>query len=58
MKIACVALARPRRIAMKGMDMSKNDRGAADAVHKASGKITKVDKAKGAVTIAHGPVAA
>lgn len=25
--------------------------------HKASGKVTKVDKARGSVTIAHGPVA-
>jgi len=26
-------------------------------VHKASGKVTKVDQANGSVTIAHGPVA-
>lgn len=30
---------------------------AADAVHQASGKVTKVDRAAGRVTIAHGPVA-
>jgi len=29
----------------------------ADAVHQASGKVTKVDRAAGRVTIAHGPVA-
>ena len=40
---------------MKGMDM-KDKHGAADEVHKASGKVTKVDAAKGSVTIAHGPV--
>lgn len=38
---------------MKGMDMKKD----AGKVHKASGKVTKIDKANGAVTIAHGPVA-
>ena len=37
---------------MKGMDMKKDGK-----VHKASGKVTKVDKANGSVTIAHGPVA-
>ena len=41
---------------MKGMDMKK-DKAAAGKVHKANGKVTKVDKAGGAVTIAHGPVA-
>jgi Cu(I)/Ag(I) efflux system protein CusF len=30
---------------------------AADAVHQASGKVTKVDRSAGRVTIAHGPVA-
>ena len=40
---------------MKGMDMKK-DAKAAGTVHKASGKVTKVDQAKGTVTIAHGPV--
>ena len=37
---------------MKGMDMDK--KGAKDAVHKATGIVTKVDKDK--VTIKHGPV--
>lgn len=37
---------------MKGMDMKKDGK-----AHKASGKVTKVDKEKGSVTIAHGPVA-
>lgn len=41
---------------MKGMDM-KNDKASAGKVHKASGKVSKVDQAKGSVTIAHGPVA-
>ena len=41
---------------MKGMD-KKKDKAAGGTVHKASGKVTKVDKDKGMVTIAHGPVA-
>lgn len=40
---------------MKGMDMKK-DQAAAGQVHKATGKVTKVDAAKQSVTIAHGPV--
>ena len=42
---------------MKGMDMKKDKKAAAGNAHKASGKVTKVDKASGSVTIAHGPVA-
>ena len=42
---------------MKGMDMKKDKKAAAGTVHKASGKVTKVDQAKGTVTIEHGPVA-
>jgi Cu(I)/Ag(I) efflux system protein CusF len=42
---------------MKGMDMTKGKKAAAGTVHKASGKVTKVDQAKGTVTIDHGPVA-
>jgi len=38
----------------KGMDMKSDKKGAKDAVHKASGVVTKVDKDK--VTIKHGPV--
>ena len=41
----------------KGMDMKKDKKAAKGTVHNASGKVTKVDPAKGAVTIAHGPVA-
>ena len=41
---------------MKGMDMKKDHAGASGKTHKASGKVTKVDAAKGAITIAHGPV--
>ena len=41
---------------MKGMDMKKDKKAAAGQVHKASGKVTKVDKTGGSVTIAHGPV--
>lgn len=41
---------------MKGMDMKKDNKPAAGTVHKASGKVTKVDAAQGSVTIAHGPV--
>jgi len=42
---------------MKDMDMKKDKKAAKGTVHKASGKVTKVDPGKGAVTIAHGPVA-
>jgi Cu(I)/Ag(I) efflux system protein CusF len=35
----------------------QNHKAASGNVHKASGKVTKVDKSAGAVTIAHGPVA-
>ena len=42
---------------MKGMDMNKDNKAAAGKVHKASGKVTKVDQANGTVTVAHGPVA-
>lgn len=42
---------------MKGMDMKQDAKAAADAAHKASGKVTRVDPAKGSVTVAHGPVA-
>jgi len=42
---------------MKGMEMKKDKKAAAGTVHKASGKVTKVDQASGSVTIAHGPVA-
>jgi Cu(I)/Ag(I) efflux system protein CusF len=44
---------------MKGMDMKgmKSEKKAAATVHQATGKVTKVDKAKAAVTIAHDPVA-
>ena len=37
---------------MKGMDMKADGK-----THKASGKVTRVDKAGGSITIAHGPVA-
>ena len=39
----------------KGMDMKMEKKGPG-TVHKATGKVTKVDQAKGTVTIAHGPV--
>jgi Cu(I)/Ag(I) efflux system protein CusF len=54
---------------MKGMDMSKGDMKGMDMkgvasdkkadgqVHKATGKVTKVDRAAATVTIDHGPVA-
>jgi len=41
---------------IKGADM-KSDKAAAGKVHKASGKVTRIDPAKPSVTIAHGPVA-
>ena len=40
---------------MKGMDM-KSDKKGKSQTHKGSGTVSKVDAAKGAVTIAHGPV--
>ena len=42
---------------MKDMDMKKDSKAAPSKVHKASGKVTKVDKAAGSITLAHGPVA-
>lgn len=49
---------------MKGMDMQKmdmkgmeSDKKAEGQVHKATGKVTKIDRAAGAVTIDHEPVA-
>jgi Cu(I)/Ag(I) efflux system periplasmic protein CusF len=41
---------------MKGMDMKSENKGGKAAVHKGTGTVTKVDPAKNAVTIAHGPV--
>jgi Cu(I)/Ag(I) efflux system periplasmic protein CusF len=58
----CTALlAVPAHAQMKGMDvkdvdMKMDKKGAAPAVHKASGVVTKVDAAGGKVTIEHGPV--
>jgi len=40
---------------MKGMDI-KSDQKAEGQVHKATGKVTKVDRSAGTVTIDHGPV--
>jgi Cu(I)/Ag(I) efflux system protein CusF len=37
--------------------MKHGNEASAGKEHKASGKITKVDKARGSVTISHGPVA-
>jgi len=54
---ASIGVAHAQSGGMKGMDMKKDTKAAAGTVHKASGKITKVDKAGGSVTIAHGPVA-
>ena len=63
--VAVVSLFAPASLAqsgMKSMDMKdgmgmKGDKAGAGKVHKASGKVAKVDRAKGSVTIAHGPVA-
>ncbi len=52
-----VAHAQSGDMGMKGMEMKKDQKAAAGTVHKASGKVTKVDQASGSVTIAHGPVA-
>jgi Cu/Ag efflux protein CusF len=41
---------------MKGMDMKDSDKDKQAGAHKASGTVSKVDAAKGTVTIAHGPV--
>lgn len=48
--VSAFAAAQP----MKGMEMQDPKAG---PVHQAKGKVTKVDRAKGTVTIAHGPVA-
>ena len=40
---------------MKGMDMKSGNK-AKSRTHKGSGTVSKVDPAKGTVTIAHGPV--
>lgn len=37
--------------------MKQDAKAAPGAAHKASGKVTRVDPAKGSVTVAHGPVA-
>ena len=44
---------------MKGMDMKGmgSDKKTEGQIHKATGKVTKVDRAAGTVTIDHGPVA-
>lgn len=54
---ASIGVAHAQSGGMKGMDMQQDKKAAAGKVHKASGKVTKVDQADGSVTIAHGPVA-
>ena len=54
---ASIGAAHAQSGGMKDMDMKKDNKAAAGMVHKASGKVTKLDQAKGSVTIAHGPVA-
>jgi Cu(I)/Ag(I) efflux system periplasmic protein CusF len=54
---ASIGIAHAQSDGMKGMDMKKDKKAAAGTVHKASGKVTRVDPASGSVTIAHGPVA-
>ena len=57
--LCAVAIASPSLAQMKGMDMKDMDMKSekkGGQVHKASGTVTKVDQAKGTVTISHGPV--
>jgi Cu(I)/Ag(I) efflux system protein CusF len=53
--IALAPLAFAQSGAMKGMDMKGMEK--MDRVHQASGVVTKVDAARGRVTIKHEPVA-
>ena len=53
--LSAALLAAPALGQMKDMDM-KSDKPEKATVHKGSGNVTKVDPAKGSVTIAHGPV--
>jgi Cu(I)/Ag(I) efflux system periplasmic protein CusF len=53
--VACAAVAPAQSTDMK--NHKENHKAASGQAHKASGKVTKVDKSAGAVTIAHGPVA-
>jgi Cu/Ag efflux protein CusF len=57
--VAFAPLAFGQSDGMKGMDMkgTKSEKKAVGIAHQATGKVTKVDKAKSAVTIAHDPVA-
>ena len=56
--LVAVLLATPAFAQMKGMDMKdgKSEMNAPARLHQASGTVTKVDRAKAAVTIDHGPV--
>jgi Cu(I)/Ag(I) efflux system protein CusF len=42
---------------MKGMDKMQSDKKGQAQVHNGTGTVSKVDKTKGSITIAHGPVA-
>ena len=55
LSLAAPAIVQAQSGDMKGMNM-KQDKVAAGTIHQASGKVTKLDQAKGTVTIAHGPV--
>ena len=57
--LSAFVLASPAFAQMKGMDMKDMDMKSEKKdgqVHKGSGTVTKVDQAKGIVTISHGPV--
>lgn len=61
--LLAVALASPvighaQSMDMKGMEMKgmKSDAKTKGQIHKGAGTVTNVDPAKGAVTIAHGPI--
>ena len=54
---AGVAMAQTSMQGMGGMEMGKPAQGSAQEMHKASGTVKTVDKKKGVVALAHGPVA-
>ena len=54
--LTAVLLALPAYAQMKGMDMKPEKQESKAAVHKATGVVTRVDAAKGKVSIKHEPV--
>ncbi len=55
--LSALAVSANAACSMQGMDMKSSAKSMDQSVHKAQGKVDKVDKAAGKVTISHGPVA-